>query len=182
MAARWTAAGVSKLLAYYNSIEALKRQGATNAALWDEVHGIEAEGGPVTAGATIFDMNEVAARANGVIAAEAAFGAGQQFGSLEGNMWAWAPWSTETTAAWDNPTYQIRYQYETLSPEGNSTLLWGQTDWEGQLPGDQSDILARVSGSAQNSLDTYTPAALLNLGVASGSTLGNIAAVQILRI
>lgn len=182
MAARWTAAGVSRLLAYYNSIESLKREGATNAALWNEVHAIEAEGGPITEGASIFDMNEVAARATAVIGAENAWQAGSEAGTIDGEMWAWAPWATQTTAAWGQPSYQIRYQYETLSPEGDIALSWGQTDWAGQLPELQSDILTRVAGSAQNSLDTYTPYALAAAGVLPGSTLGNITAVQLLRI
>lgn len=182
MPARWTAAGVSKLLGYYNSIEAIKREGGTNAALWAEVHGIEAEGGPVTAGATIFDMNEVAARASAVIQAEAAFNAGVDSGAITGDMWAWAPWSTQTTAAWGSPEYQIRYQYETLSPEGEVALSWGQTDWSGVLPDSPQDIISHVSGSAQTNLDTYSPFALQQAGIAAGSTLGAITAVQLLRV
>lgn len=182
MTARWTAAGVSRLLGYYNSIEAIKRAGGNNAALWNEVHGIEAEGGPVTQGATIFDMNEVAQRATAVINAEAAFASGVDSGALTGDMWAWAPWSTQTTAAWGSPEYQIRYQYETLSPEGELALSWGQTDWSGVLPDAPADIISHISGSAQSNLDTYSPFALQQAGIAEGSTLGNITAVQLLRV
>jgi hypothetical protein len=182
MPARWTAAGVSKLLGYYNSIEAIKREGGTNAALWDEVHGIEAEGGPVTSGATIFDMNEVARRASAVIEAEGAFAAGAESGALTGDMWTWAPWSTATTAAWGTPEYQVRYQYETVSPEGEIGLSWGQTDWSGSLPDSPADILAQINQSAQSNLDTYSPFALQQAGIAEGSGLGSITAVQLLRV
>ena len=182
MPARWTAAGVSKLLGYYNSIEAIKREGGTNAALWAEVHGIEAEGGPVTQGATIFDMNEVGRRASEVINAQAAFASGVDSGALTADMWAWAPWSTQTTAAWGTPEYQIRYQYETLSPEGEQSLAWGQTDWSGQLPDSPADILSQINQSAQTNLDTYSPFALQQAGIAEGSSLGNITAVQLLRV
>lgn len=182
MAARWTAAGVSKLLGYYNSIEAIIREGGTNAALWNEVHGIEAEGGPVTEGATIFDMNEVAARARATIQAEAAFSAGIDSGQTTADMWAWAPWSTQTTAAWGSPEYQIRYQYETVGPDGAFNTSWGQTDWSGVLPDNPADILSHISGSAQTNLDTYSPFALQQAGIAEGSTLGAVTAVQLLRV
>jgi hypothetical protein len=176
VAARWTAAGVSKLLAYYNSVEGIIRQGGSNRALWDEVHGIEAEGGPATEGATIFDMNEVAARARAVLAAESNWQAGLGAGTVTGDMASWAPWATRTTAAFGQPDYQIRYQFEAIGPEGEASLVWGQTDWAGQLPDSQADILTRIEGSAQNSLDNNSA------GVDSGSSLGDITAVQLLRI
>jgi hypothetical protein len=176
VAARWTAAGVSKLLAYYNSVEGIIREGGSNRALWDEVHGIEAEGGPVTEGATIFDMNEVAQRARAVLAAESNWQAGLGAGTVTGDMASWAPWATRTTAAFGQPDYQIRYQYEAIGPEGEASLVWGQTDWQGGLPDTQADILTRIEGSAQNSLDNY------NVSGDSASSLGNITAVQLLRI
>jgi hypothetical protein len=163
-------------LGYYNPIEALVRQGATSQALWAEVHGIEAAGGPVTQGSTIFDMNEIRQRAGSVIAAEQAWQAGLGAGAITGEMSGWAPWVTRTTAAFGQPSFQIRYQYEAIGPDGAASLVWGQTDWAGQLPDLQADILTRINGSAQNSLDNNSA------GVESGSSLGDITAVQLLRV
>lgn len=184
MAARATAEGVSQLLAYYNSIEGIRRAGGTRVDAWSEIQGIEAEGGPTLSGSTIFDMNEVWQRAGGVLGAEAGFARNQQEGAFTADGWAWAPWASQTSIAFDVFNAQLRYQYQVMSPEGETQLFWGQTDWQG-TPGAMpslNQLFTRVTESASTAFDSYPSAFQQSRGIAEGSSLGDIVAVQVLRV
>jgi hypothetical protein len=184
VAARATAAGVSQLLAYYNSIEGIRRAGGSRVDAWSEIQGIEAEGGPTVLGSTIFDMNEVWQRAGSVLNAEAGFARNQAEGAFTAEGWAWAPWAAQTVASGDMFNAQLRYQYEVTSPAGETQLFWGQTDWAGSpgaLPS-LDQLFTRVEGSASTSFDSYPAAYQEARGIDTGSSLGDVVAVQVLRV
>jgi hypothetical protein len=179
-----TAAGVSQLLAYYNSIEGVRRAGGSRVDAWSEIQGIEAEGGPTVAGSTIFDMNEVWQRAGSVINAEAGFARNLEEGAFTADGWAWAPWASQSFATGDTFNAQLRYQYEVTSPAGETQLFWGQTDWAGSpgaLPS-LEQLFTRTQGSASVAFDSYPAAYQAARGIDAGSSLGDIVAVQVLRV
>jgi hypothetical protein len=179
-----TAAGVSQLLAYYNSIEGIRRSGGSRVDAWAEIQGLVGQGNPSVAGSTIFDMNEVWQRAGDVLSAEAGFARNQAEGAFTADGWAWAPWAAQTVASGDMFNAQLRYQYEVMSPGGETQLFWGQTDWAGSpgaLPS-LDQLLTRVEGSASTSFDSYPAAYQAARGIDTGSSLGDIVAVQVLRV
>lgn len=176
-----TAAGVSLLLPYVNSITGAIEAGLNRSQIWAAVQGAEAEGGPQIAGASIFDMNEVYSRAKGVLNAQDNFGALAGGDAITGKEWAWAPWSSQTTAAYANPQYMIRYEWLGDTPSGEQVSQWFQTDWAGPIDVTAQDVLDRVQGSAQLSLDTYQQASLAALGLPQGVVVSGIGRVQILR-
>jgi hypothetical protein len=184
VAARASAAGVAQLLAYYNSIEGIQRGGGTRADAWAEIQGIEAEGGPTVSGSTIFDMNEVWQRAGGVLNAEAGFARNLEEGAFTADGWAWAPWAAQTFVSNDMFNAQLRYQYQVTNPGGETSLFWGQTDWAGSpgaLPS-LEQLFTRVTGSASTAFDSYPAAYQAARGIDTGSSLGDIVAVQVLRV
>lgn len=182
-AARSTPEGVSQLLAFYNTIEGVRRAGGTRADAWGEINGLVGEGYLPPDASTIFDMNEVWQRAGAVINAEAGYARDLEAGALTGDGWAWAPWTTPTSADWQTSYFQVRYQYQVLAPDGTVGTYWGQTDWSdpnGMMP-DLTDIQGQVNLSAQTSFDSYPSEFQQARGIAEGSSLGNIVSVQLLR-
>jgi hypothetical protein len=176
-----TAAGVSLLLPYVNNIMGAIEQGLTRAQIWQEVQAAEAEGGPQIAGATIFDMNEVYSRARGVLNAQDAFGAVNPGDVIDASATSWAPWAAQTTAAWANPQYAVRYEWLGEAPDGTPVSRWFQSDWTGTLDVTAGDVTSFLQDAAQLSLDSYQPAQLATLGLPQGVSLGGIGRVQIMR-
>lgn len=184
MAARATAQGVAQLLAFYNSIEGINRSGGTRADAWREINGLVGEGFMAPDAATIFDMNEVWQRSTAVLNAEQGYARNLSEGALTGEGWAWAPWVTPTQADWQSANFQIRYQYEVLDPSGARQTFWGQTDLgnpSGMMP-TLDEVQQRVATSAQVAFDSYPSDFQRARGIAEGSGLGDIVAVQLLRI
>ena len=184
MAAGATAAGVSDLLAYYNTIEGVARAGGSRADAWQEIQEVQAEYSLAAPNSTIFDMNEVWQRANAVIQAEQGYARDLSAGALTGDAWAWAPWATQTTAAWQQSNFQVRYNYEVVGPSGDVQTFWGQTDWQGFQSGMPSldDIQSRVQTSAELG---FAGNSFRNQGggqLGTDVALGNIVAVQLLRV
>lgn len=177
-----TAQGVAALLPYSNAILGAIQAGGSVADIWAAVKGAEAEGGPLLGNPTIFDMNYAAGRARAINSAEQAVGRAAAGDAVTGSMWAWAPWATETTAAWGEPSYQLRYQYQVVDQDGETNVVWGQTDWQGSIEGTVSDIMDRATGSAQAALDTGSPGAEAVIGDLSGATVTGVTAIQILRV
>jgi hypothetical protein len=177
-----TATGVAGLIPYSNTILGAIQGGATVSDIWAAVRGAEAEGGPLLGNPTIFDMNYVAGQMRAINSAQIEFGRADPSQAVTSEMWAWAPWATQTTAAWGEPSYQLRYQYEVTDQNGTVSILWGQTDWQGSIDVTTGDIGDRALGSAQSALDTGSPGAQAVIGDLSGAVATNITAVQILRV
>jgi len=176
-----TAEGVALLMPYINNITGAIEQGLSRPQIWQAVQAAEAEGGPQIAGATIFDMNYVYTAAKGVLNAQDAFGALNPGDALSADSWAWAPWASQTSAAFGNPQYLIRYEWLGETPQGEQVSQWFQTDWAGSLDVTQQDIIDRALGSAQLSLNTYQNAQLTALGLPEGVTVTGLGRTQILR-
>lgn len=184
MAIGATAAGVADLLAYYNTIEGVARAGGTRADAWSAIQETQAEYSLTAPNSSIFDMNEVWQRARKVVNAEAGFARDREAGALTGDAWAWAPWASQTTAGWQQANFQIRYQYEVVSPGGDVQTPWGQTDWQdftGQMPS-LDDILGRVAQSAQLAFSNNSFRHQAGGQMATDVALGNVVAVQLLRV
>ena len=173
---------MSTLLGYSNTILGAIQAGNTVAGIWSAVQAAAEDIGGDLGGASIFDMNYVAGRLRAVAGAESAFGAAQPEQDIDQAMWAWAPWSGPTNASEINPVYQLRYQYQAITPEGDAQWLWGQTDWQGSLDVTKQAILDRVTGSAQASIDTGSPGAAAILGDLTGVYVAGIGAVQVMRV
>ena len=176
-----SAVGVAALVPYSNTILGAIQQGASVADIWTAVKAAEAEGGPILGNPTIFDMNYVAGQMRAINSAQVEFGKADPGQAVTSEMWAWAPWATQTTAAWGEPSYQLRYQYEATDQNGETNVLWGQTDWQGSIDVTVGDIEDRALGSAQSALDTGSPGAAAVIGDLGGATASNVLAVQILR-
>ena len=178
----FTAAGVAKLLPYTNSIQGAIEAGGNNADIWAAVQAGVAAGGPSTAGATIFDMNELAGRIRQVLAAQDSFGRASPVDAVNSEAWSWAPWVGPDDQNWLSENYQLRYAYEVTLPDGSTTQIWGQTDWQGPLDVVNQAITDRAFGSATSSLDTGSPRAMEVLEGQAGGFVSAITAVQVLRI
>lgn len=184
-----TAEGLSLLAPYWSSIVSARQQGYRSYEMWSILNEQFQEGGPAYAGATIFDLNRMWQKAGDLLNAEAAFAAEPKENPVNSQMWAWAPWAAESTAAWQTPNYMINYAYyaadtngEILTDlNGDPLRVWGATDWQGSLDVLVSDIEDRVLQSAQAALDTGSPGHLNQLGDAGPVSIAGIAAVQILR-
>lgn len=184
MAIRATAAGVSALLPYYNSIEGIRRSGGTRAEAWAEIQGIEGEGGPTLEGATIFDMNEVWQRAGAVLAAESYYARDLAAGALTGDAVAWAPWASQTSASFLQNNLQIRYSYEVVSPGGQIDTFWGQTDYQSSLNQTPSldDITTRVNTSMELAFSNQSFRMTGGANLPTDVSPGSVVAVQLLRV
>jgi hypothetical protein len=176
-----TAEGVALLLPYVNNITGAIEQGMSRPQIWSEIQAAEAEGGPQIAGATIFDMNYVYTAAKGVLNAQDAFGNLSAQDPIPSEAIAWAPWAVQTTAAQLNPEYQIRYEWQGTTPDGEQVSQWFQTDWSGSLDTTAQTVMDRALTSAQLSLDSYQSAQLAALGLPEGVSITGLGRVQILR-
>lgn len=184
-----TAAGVSALLAVSNSLLGGIEDGVSRAELWGIAQAAAAEAGSDLGGATIFDMNYVYSKLSAVNQAQIAFDNALPNYAIEGNQWAWAPWSGPDSATFATESYQLRFSYQVQLPDGTQSTIWGQTDWQGSLdfndsgvPLTKQDILDRALGSAQMSLNTGSPGALNQLGGLTGGVVSGIGQLQILRV
>lgn len=178
----FTAQGVAKLLPYANSILGAIEAGGRTQDIWAAVQAGVAAGGPSTEGATIFDMNELAARLRSVVQAQTNFEGAPPTDAITADMWSWAPWVGSADQNWLTDSYHIRYQYQVTLPDGTVTPIWGQTDWQGPLDVTAQAITDRAMGSAVSALDTDSPRAAEALGGQSGGFVSGITAVQILRV
>jgi hypothetical protein len=184
-----TAEGLSLLSPYWSSIVGARQGGFTRAETWSLINEIFQEGGPSFQGATIFDMNTMWGRAGELLNAETAFGAARPEDALSSEMWAWAPWASPDTAAWQTPNYMLNYATAALDAEGNILTdddgnplqVWGATDWQGSIDVTTQDVIDRVMGSAQAGLDVGSPGVLRQLQAVEGLALGPVLSVQILR-
>jgi hypothetical protein len=184
-----TAEGISLLTPYWSSIAGARAQGYNRGETWSIIQEQFQAGGPSYAGATIFDMNAMWARAGEMLNAQTAFGQAAPTDAVTGEMWAWAPWTTPTTADWQTPNYMINYATAAVDAEGNLLVddngqpipVWGATDWQGSIDVTTQDIVDRVMGSAQAALDTGSPGTRNQMQAAGAIGLGDVLAVQILR-
>ena len=184
-----TAQGISLLTPYWSTIVSARAEGYRRYEVWSILQEQFQAGGPSYQGATIFDMNLMWTRAGDLLNADAAFGAANPNNPVTSEMWAWAPWTSPTTASWQTPNYMINYSYTMLDAEGNvildengnPLLAWGATDWQGSLDTLGQNILNRVEGSVTASLGTGSPRLLAQMAAAGGVSLGSIVNVQILR-
>jgi hypothetical protein len=184
-----TAEGISLLTPYWSTIVSARAEGYRRYEVWSILQEQFQAGGPQYQGATIFDMNVMWSRAGELLNAEAAFGAANPANPVTSEMWAWAPWTSPTTAAWQTPNYMLNYSYTVRDAEGNIVvdqngsplLAWGATDWQGSLDVLGQNIIDRALGSAQAGLDIGSPRAVAQMADLGGLTLGNIVNVQILR-
>jgi hypothetical protein len=177
-----TPEGTSKLLAYANTILGAIQAGGNVGDIWDAVQAGEAAGGPLTSGSTIFDMNYVAGLMRAINNAEIAVGNAPEGSSVTADMWAWAPWADQSTPAWGEPNYQIRYSYDIQFATGETQTLWGQTDWAGSIDGPLTAITDRALGSAQQAIGSY-PGGINSAGIdLSGASVTGVGAIQILRV
>ena len=184
-----TAQGISLLTPYWSTIVSARAEGYRRYEVWSILQEQFQAGGPSYQGATIFDMNLMWTRAGDLLNADAAFGAANPNNPVTSEMWAWAPWTSPTTASRQTPNYMINYSYTMLDAEGNvildengnPLLAWGATDWQGSLDTLGQNILNRVEGSVTASLATGSPRLLAQMAAAGGVSLGSIVNVQILR-
>jgi len=176
-----TAEGVALLMPYMNNFIGAMEEGLSRPQIWQALQAAEAEGGPQIAGASIFDFNHVYTQARGVLNAQDAFGALNPGDALSSDAWSWAPWADQTTAAFANPEYTVRYEWLGQTPEGAGVSQWFQTDWSGSIDVTKQDFLDRALGSAQLALDSYQSSRLSALGLPEGVSVTGIGRVQILR-
>lgn len=177
-----TPEGVALLLPYANTILGAIQGGANVAQLWDAVKASEAEGGPLIAGATIFDMNYVTAQMRAIANAQDALTQAEPYAQVTSQMWAWAPWADTSAAAWSEPSYIMRYSYDVELPSGNTVTLWGQTTWEGSIEGPVSRISDRAFASAQANVIQPSPNAADAFGGEEGGQVSGIGAIQLMRV
>jgi hypothetical protein len=181
-ASTFTAAGLSALMPYANTIQGLRAEGVAPSAIWGEIHALEEGGSPLVTGATIFDMNEMVARVGAVNAAEGAFMAADTGQAMDNTMWAWAPWSGQGLDQSPFERYQVRFNVGTTTTEPG-TDQWFQTTWDGSLgESTVADMLDYLTEVAQSALDSYEEEQLTGRGLTSGGTVTDIFAVQIMRI
>jgi len=176
-----SAAGVAKLLAYSNTILGAVKAGARVSDLWAAVRSAEEVAGPELSGVSIFDMNHVAGQARAIAAAEETFNRADFSAPVEGTMWAWAPWATDTTMAWGEPDHALRYQYTVQTPDGELRTVFGQTDWQGSIATTVGDIRARAETSARMSLSTGSAGVAAQVGNLEDVEFVSLDSVQILR-
>ena len=184
-----TAEGLAALTPYWSSYVNARSQGLRSSDMWGIMQEAFEQGGPALTGATIFDNNRMWQRAGDLINAQAAFGQAAPTDAVTGDMWAWAPWTTPSTADWQAPNYMVNYATAAVSSEGeiltdtdgNPIPVWGATDWQGSIDVTTQDVVDRVMGSAQAALDTGSPGTTGQLSALGGAALGNVLAVQILR-
>lgn len=184
-----TAEGTSLLTPYWSSYVNARSQGLRSSDMWGIMNEQFESGGPAFAGATIFDNNRMWQRAGELIQAQDRFGQAAPTDAVSGDMWAWAPWTSPTTADWQTPNYMVNYAHAAVDAEGNILRddngapipVWGATDWQGSIDVTTQDIIDRVMGSAQSALDTGSPGTTGQLSAAGAVGVGDVLAVQILR-
>ena len=184
-----TAAGMAALAPYWSSFVSARSQGLRSTDMWGIMQEAFQAGGPALEGATIFDVNAMWARAGETLTAAAAFGNASPGDAVTGDHWAWAPWATPDTAAWQTPTYMINYAVQGVDAEGNLMFdetgnpvpVWGATDWQGSLDVTVQDVLDRIQGSATAALDTGSPGMAAQMAGQSVSALGQVLTAQIMR-
>lgn len=143
-----TAAGVAQLMGYGMSILGALKAGAKVTDLWNVIYSQGYVGG--AGGATIQDLNHVAAKWREVANAGNAFAAAVEQGlpGITSDMVALAPWMQLGDLNPVQPQYQIRYDV-TISNEGVDYTLSRSTIWEGSLEGfGTSDVLGMAQDSA----------------------------------
>jgi hypothetical protein len=166
---------------YFNTIQGLRSEGFSLQDIWGELHAAEEAGGPIIAGASIFDMNFMVGRADQINRASDAMAAAPLENAIDSTMWAWAPWSGPAPDTNAFERFQIRFQVDTTTTDPGSPL-WMQTTWEGPLEGFSiADIVNDSTFVAQSALDQYDPDKLMDLGLASGGTITGIGDIQIMR-